>query len=52
MVPVFVSDEGVIRGWEGSPLDVSGLDDSSAEGDNLSWAASRDVFEELVEYVA
>ena len=37
-------DEGVIRGWEGSPVDASGLDDSYAEGDNLSWVVTRDLF--------
>ncbi len=37
-------DEGVIHGWEGSPADVSGLDDSYAEGDAISLLLARDLF--------
>lgn len=33
-------DEGAISGWEGSPADVSGLDDSYAEGDTISTGRS------------
>ena len=36
-------DEGVIHGWEGSPADVSGLDDSYAEGDTIALLITRDV---------
>jgi hypothetical protein len=36
-------DEGVIRGWEGSPTDVSRLDDSYAEGDAVSLLIIRDM---------
>ena len=38
-------DEGVISGWEGSPADVSGLDDSYAEGDGVTLLIAREVFE-------
>jgi hypothetical protein len=36
-------DEGVIRGWEGSPTDVSQLDNSAAEGDMITLLISRDM---------
>ena len=36
-------DEGVIRGWEGSPSDVSRLDDSDAAGDMITLLISRDM---------
>jgi hypothetical protein len=36
-------DEGVIRGWEGSPTDVSQLDDSDAGGDTITLLVSRDM---------
>lgn len=36
-------DEGVIRGWEGLPTDVSRLADSYADGDAVSLLISRDV---------
>ena len=36
-------DEGVIRGWEGSPTDVSRLDDPYADGETVSLLISRDV---------
>ena len=35
-------DEGVIRGWEGSPTDVSQLDNSDADGDMITLLISRD----------
>lgn len=38
-------DEGVIRGLEGSPADVSGLDDSYAEGDTVTLVIARDLFD-------
>lgn len=38
-------DEGVIHGWEGSPPDVSGLDDSYAEGDTIALLVVRDLFD-------
>ncbi|HQZ33430.1 MAG TPA: hypothetical protein PK020_03345 [Ilumatobacteraceae bacterium] len=38
-------DEGVIHGWEGSPADVSGLDDSYAEGDPVTLVITRDLFD-------
>ena len=40
-------DEGVISGWEGSPVDVSGLDDSYAEGDEVTLLIARELFEEI-----
>jgi hypothetical protein len=36
-------DEGVIRGWEGSPTDVSQYDDSYAQGEMVSLLVSRDM---------
>lgn len=36
-------DEGVIHGWEGSPADVSGLDDSYAEGDTVALLIPKDL---------
>ena len=36
-------DEGVISGWENSPADVSGLDDSNAEGDLVALLIDRDM---------
>jgi hypothetical protein len=36
-------DEGVIRGWEGSPTDVSQLDDSDADGDTITSLVSRNM---------
>ncbi len=38
-------DEGVISGWEGTPADVSGLDDSYAEGDEVPLRIARELFE-------
>lgn len=38
-------DEGVIHGWEGSRADVSGLDDSYAEGDTVALLIPRDLSE-------
>jgi hypothetical protein len=38
-------DEGVITGWEGSPSDVSGLDDSYVDGDLTAVVMARDVFD-------
>ena len=38
-------DEGVITGWEGSPTDVSGLDDSYADGDVVAVVMSRSLFD-------
>ena len=38
-------DEGVISGWEGSPAEVSGLDDSYAEGDTVTLVIARDLFD-------
>jgi hypothetical protein len=40
-------DEGVITGWEGSAADVSGLDDSYADGDVIVVAMSRGLFDLL-----
>ncbi|MEZ5410171.1 MAG: hypothetical protein R2761_19230 [Acidimicrobiales bacterium] len=40
-------DEGVITGWEGSPTDVSGLDDSYADGDVVAVVMSRSLFDLL-----
>ena len=40
-------DEGVIHGWEGSPADVSGLDDSDAEGDKIALLIVPDLFDVL-----
>lgn len=38
-------DEGVISGWEGSPTDVSGLDDSYVEGELVSVVIARELFD-------
>lgn len=38
-------DEGVISGWEGTPADVSSLDDSYAEGDEVTVLIARELFE-------
>lgn len=38
-------DEGVICGWEGSPADVSALDDSYTEGDTVTLLIARELFE-------
>ncbi len=38
-------DEGVIIGWEGSPTDLSCLDDSYADGDALVLLVARELFE-------
>ena len=38
-------DEGVIHGWEGSPADVSGLDDLYAEGDAVTLVIARELFD-------
>ncbi|MDH4119176.1 MAG: hypothetical protein OEW30_17490 [Acidimicrobiia bacterium] len=40
-------DEGVITGWEGSPTDVSGLDDSYAEGETIAVVMSCSLFDLL-----
>ena len=40
-------DEGVITGWEGSPTDVSGLDDGYAEGETIAVEMSRSLFDLL-----
>ena len=40
-------DEGVITGWEGSPTDVSGLDDSYAEGETIAVEMSRSLFDRI-----
>jgi hypothetical protein len=37
----------VITGWEGSPTDVSGLDDSYAEGETIAVEMSRSLFDLL-----
>ena len=37
-------DEGVIHGWEGSPVDVSGLDDGYVEGNTVSVVVTRGLF--------
>lgn len=42
-------DEGVITGWEGSPTDVSELDDSYADGAEIAVAMSRALFDLLLE---
>ena len=38
-------DEGVITGWEGSPADLSGLDDSDVEGVGVTLLIERELFE-------
>ena len=38
-------DEGVITGWEGSPFDLSGFDDSYVDGDLTAVVMARDVFD-------
>lgn len=38
-------DEGVISGWEGSPTDVSGLDDSYVDGEVVSVVIDRELFD-------
>ena len=38
-------DEGVISGWEGSPDDLSALDDSYADGDELVLLVARELYE-------
>jgi hypothetical protein len=38
-------DEGLISGWEGSPADGSGLDDSYAEGDPVTLVIDRELFD-------
>jgi hypothetical protein len=38
-------DEGVITGWEGSPTDLSGLDDGYAGGDELVLLVARELYE-------
>lgn len=38
-------DEGAISGWKGSPADVSGLDDSYAEGDMVTLLIARELVE-------
>lgn len=38
-------DEGVISGWEGSPTDVSELDDSYADGELVSIVIARELFD-------
>lgn len=38
-------DEAVITEWEGSPTDVSGLDDGYAEGETVAVAMSRALFD-------
>ena len=38
-------DESVITGWEGSPSDMSGLDDSYVEGDLTAIVIARELFE-------
>ena len=40
-------DDGVITGWEGSPTDVSGLDDGYADGDEITAVVSREAFDAL-----
>jgi len=35
----------VIHGWEGSPADVSGLDDRYADGDAVALLITRDLFD-------
>ncbi len=40
-------DEGVITGWEGSPTDASGLDDSYAAGEPVAVVMSRSLFDLL-----
>ncbi len=42
-------DEGVITGWEGSPTDVSELDDSYADGEPVAVMMSRALFDLLRE---
>jgi hypothetical protein len=38
-------DEGVIHGWEGSPVDLSACDDSYAGGDPITLLVARELFE-------
>lgn len=40
-------DEGVISGWEGSPADVSELDDNYAEGDEVTLPIARELFDAI-----
>lgn len=40
-------DEGVITGWEGSPSDVSGLDDSDVDGDPIALVMPRELFDRI-----
>lgn len=40
-------DEGVIIGWEGSPSDVSGLDDSYANGEAVALVMTRELFDRV-----
>ena len=42
-------DDGIIRGWEGSPTDVSSLDDSHAEGETFALLVTRDVSAVILE---
>ena len=38
-------DEGVITGWQGSPTDLSGADDSYAKGDVVALLVVRELYE-------
>lgn len=40
-------EEGVISGWEGSPADVSALDDSYAVGDKVALVIARELFDAI-----
>jgi PAS domain-containing protein len=42
-------DEGVITGWEGSPADVSGLDDDDVEGVRVTLLIARELFDDASE---
>jgi hypothetical protein len=42
-------DEGVITGWEGSPSDLSELDDSHVDGDPIEVVMPRELFDRVRE---
>lgn len=42
-------DEGVITGWEGSPSDVSQLDDSDVDGDPIAVVLPSELFDRVRE---
>ena len=38
-------DDGVITGWEGAPTDLSGVDGSNADGDEIALLVARELYE-------